>query len=185
MTKANPIRLTSFDLDGTLLGKPDATLMFRHAWDRLPSDDRPLLVYNTGRLLKDAQRTVSLSDLPDADYLICGVGTLIYDVHGRRTVQEFADIMAEGWDRDRAEQVVQGFTGAIRQPEYHQNAYKSSWYLHQAPPELVAQIEFALSVANIEAIVVYSSDRYLDILPKYANKGNALAWLLLHLQIPA
>lgn len=185
MTKANPIRLTSFDLDGTLLGKPDATLMFRHAWDRLPSDDRPLLVYNTGRLLKDAQRTVSRSDLPDADYLICGVGTLIYDVHGRRTVQEFADIMAEGWDRDRAEQVVQGFTGAIRQPDYHQNAYKSSWYLHQAPPELVAQIEFALSVANIEAIVVYSSDRDLDILPKYANKGNALAWLLRYLQIPA
>jgi hydroxymethylpyrimidine pyrophosphatase-like HAD family hydrolase len=31
--------------------------------------------------------------------------------------------------------------------------------------------------------VVYSSSRDLDILPKYANKGNALEWLLKHLQI--
>lgn len=175
-------RLLCHDLDGTLLGKPDATLLYRRLWDGL-SSTRPLQVYNTGRLLKDAWRTVLKSDLPEPDFLICGVGTLIYDSRTRRVVHEFSEIMNEGWDRDRAEQVVQQATGAVRQPAHFQNAYKSSWYLHKAPPEQIAALENLLAEAGLETMVVYSSDRDLDILPKYANKGNALAWLLKHLGI--
>lgn len=172
------------DLDGTLLGKPDATLLFRNLWDALPSDDRPLLVYNTGRLLVDALRTVRSSDLPLPDYLICGVGTLIHHVHEKRTVQEFADIMNEGWDRARAEQVVRSLTGAVRQPEPFQNEFKSSWFLSQATPDQIARLGSALAEAGMDAVVVYSSNRDLDILPRHANKGNALKWLLRHLRIP-
>lgn len=176
-------RLVCTDLDGTLLGKPDATLLFQQLWNGLPRAQRPLLVYNTGRLLKDAQRTVQRADIPDPDYLICGVGTLIHNSANGKTVQEFADILSEGWDRERAEQVVQSMTAAVRQPAPFQNACKSSWYLHRAPADLIARLESALAEAGIEAMVVYSSDRDLDILPKYANKGNALAWLLRHLGI--
>lgn len=172
------------DLDGTLLGKPDATLLFRNLWDALPSDDRPLLVYNTGRLLVDALRTVRSSDLPPPDYLICGVGTLIHHVREKRTVQEFADIMNEGWDRARAEQVVRSLTGAVRQPEPFQNEFKSSWFLSQATPDQIARLGSALAEAGMDAVVVYSSNRDLDILPRHANKGNALKWLLRHLKIP-
>lgn len=173
------------DLDGTLLGKPDATLLFKEAWQQLPAGQRPLLVYNTGRLLQDAQRTVQRSDLPAADYLICGVGTLIHDMRAQATMREFADIMSESWDRDRAEEVVRTLTQAVKQPGRFQNAFKSSWYLHQAPDALITALRHGLREAGIEALVVYSSSRDLDILPKYANKGNALEWLLGHLGIPA
>ncbi len=34
-------------------------------------------------------------------------------------------------------------------------------------------------------VVVYSSSLHLDILPRWANKGNALRWLIRHLKIRA
>lgn len=178
------IKLLCCDLDGTLLGKPDATLLFKQIWDTRPDDRQPVLVYNTGRLLSDALRTIQRSDLPKPDYLVCGVGTMIYDMQARAVMHEFADIMSENWDRSRAEQVVLSLTNAVKQPVQFQNAFKSSWYLHQASPEQIAQLEKGLADTGMEAVVVYSSARDLDVLPKYANKGNALEWLLRHLDIP-
>lgn len=177
-------KLLCCDLDGTLLGKPDATLLFKQVWETEPNDRQPVLVYNTGRLLSDALRTIQRSDLPKPQYLVCGVGTMIYDMQARTVMHEFADIMSENWDRSRAEQVVLGLTNAVKQPVQFQNAFKSSWYLHQATPEQIALLEKGLADTGMEAVVVYSSARDLDVLPKYANKGNALEWLLRHLDIP-
>ena len=83
------IKLLSSDLDGTLLGKPDATLAFRKTWESIDPDKRPLLCMNTGRLLKDTLEVVKKSDLPRPDYLICGVGTLIYDMKSKSVMKEF------------------------------------------------------------------------------------------------
>lgn len=177
-------KLLCCDLDGTLLGKPDATLLFKQVWETQSDEHQPVLVYNTGRLLSDALRTIQRSDLPKPQYLVCGVGTMIYDMQARTVMHEFADIMSENWDRSRAEQVVLGLTNAVKQPVQFQNAFKSSWYLHQATPEQIALLEKGLADTGMEAVVVYSSARDLDVLPKYANKGNALEWLLRHLDIP-
>ena len=50
---SRPIKLFSTDLDGTLLGNPEATLRFATAWAALPAATRPLLVYNSGRLVDE------------------------------------------------------------------------------------------------------------------------------------
>ncbi len=63
-SSAPTIRLFSSDLDGTLLGNPESARRFKTAWDLLPRRDRPLLVYNTGRLVEDVRSLVDRGELP-------------------------------------------------------------------------------------------------------------------------
>lgn len=178
------IRLLSTDIDGTLVGKPDALARFNATWESIDPKQRPLLCYNTGRLLDDTLRLLKLEPMLNPDYLICGVGTLIYDCHEKRPLKSFSQVLDENWHLSKVESVLATVEGATKQPHQFQNAYKSSWYLRGAAPETVARIELALEAAGIEVNVIYSTDRDLDIIPKYANKGNALAWLLKRLEIP-
>lgn len=180
-----PIRLFASDLDGTLLGKLDAAQAFRETWNRQPEASRPLLCYNTGRLLDDVLSLVREKLLPPPDYLICGVGTLIYDFRRKRELKSFLTVLEEGWDLAAVETVVRSvLPEAERQPAHNQTSYKSSWYLANATPEDLERLDEALEAAGQGINIVYSSSRDLDVLPKFANKGNALSWLIKHLEIP-
>ncbi|RKX77055.1 MAG: glycogen debranching protein [Spirochaetes bacterium] len=178
------VELFSADLDGTLVGKPDATLAFKKTWEKIPDEKRPLLCYNSGRLLKHALEVLETSGLPEPDYLICGVGTLIYDYKQKEVLKEFADTLTVGWDLKKVEEVIERHPEVTRQPRKYQNRFKSSWHYIGASPEDIEALRRELEEAGLKVNVVYSSSRDLDILPEYANKGNSLKWLLNHLGIP-
>ena len=179
----NKICLFSTDLDGTVIGKPDATTAFRKTWEEISTADRPLLCYNSGRLLNQTLELMDNSDLPDPDYLICGVGILIYDMKQKKVLKEFSDTLTMGWDRELVDSIVSAVHEIERQPEEYQHRFKSSWHYYNASPQEIQQIETKLRNAGLDVNVVYSSSRDLDVLPKYANKGNSLNWLLHSLQI--
>jgi sucrose-6F-phosphate phosphohydrolase len=178
-----PIRLFATDLDGTLLGNPESAQRFKKAWEALLPEKRPLLVYNSGRTVKDTQTLIAARLLPGADFIIGGVGTELYDHRQRSEVPDFAAQFGEGWDLAKVEAIVGSMPGMERQPPEFLHPYKSSWYWHRADREQIDDLRRRLQEAGLQVAVVYSSLRDLDVLPGRANKGNALAWLCTRLGV--
>jgi sucrose-6F-phosphate phosphohydrolase len=181
---SSPIRLFSADLDGTLLGNPESSQRFKTAWTALAPETRPLLVYNSGRLVDDLRRFIDDGILPAADYHVGGVGTQIFDAKAGRVLDELDAHLAEGWDLARVRELVAQFPGIHPQPDEFQHGFKSSWFLERARPEDIRELKRRLAEAGLGVKLVYSSGRDLDVLPRHATKGGALRWLCARLQIP-
>jgi hydroxymethylpyrimidine pyrophosphatase-like HAD family hydrolase len=179
-----PIRLFASDLDGTLLGNPESAQRFKQIWESLPSERRPLLVYNSGRTVDDMQALVAARHLPAPDYLVGGVGTQLHETRTRLDVPGFGTEFGEGWDLAKVEEIVGATPGVARQPPAFLHPYKSSWYWHRIEREKVAELAARLRAAGLSVNVVYSSLRDLDVLPGRASKGHALAWLCARLLLP-
>lgn len=177
------LRIFSTDLDGTVVGDNAATARFRDFWQSLPEDSRPLLVFNSGRLLDDQFDLMKQVPLPSPDYVIGGVGTMLSCRDEPALETAYTASLGQAFDIDNVKSLVSGFPGISIQPERYQHGLKSSWYLHDANADDIAGIERLMADNGIDARVVYSSQRDLDILPKAADKGAALTWLCRHLAI--
>ena len=179
-----PIRLFSTDLDGTLIGNPESTQRFKHAWETLNGDERPLLVFNSGRSVQDIRSLIAARKLPEPDFILGGVGTELHDPQERAELSGFEAQFGEGWDLGKVEEIVGSMAGIKRQPPEFLHPYKSSWYWHRVDRSKIEELQRRLDEAQLQAAIVYSSLRDLDVLPRRATKGNALAWLCERLGIP-
>ena len=180
------IELIVFDIDETLIDNASGSNDFYRRWMNIRFKETPLLCYNSGRLSDDLQNLIKNNFIPKPDYFIAGVGTSIFDFRKGITIKEFSQVLEEGWNLSKVQEVMESFGNQItKQPEQFQNDFKSSWFYDNATDDDLLSIKKRLKKANLEVNVVYSSSRHLDILPKWANKGNSLEWLLDYLDISA
>lgn len=184
MTAGRKVRLFCSDLDGTLLGNEEGMEEFIEEWGRLKASGI-VLVYNTGRLDEDAKRKVAGCGMPEPDFYITGVGTMIYDCGKGEALGGYAEYLSAGWDLAKVRRVLMGQEGIEEQGLEHQHEWKSSWYWYNKSEAAIAQLKEDLKGAGLEAQVIYSSGKDLDVIPVRANKANAVLWLGRRLGIDA
>ncbi len=178
------IKLLSLDIDHTLVDDENKRSPFVFVWNHDFFREKPILCYNTGRLLDDTLSLVQRKILPEPDYIISGVGTNIYDYNEKKLMKEFSEILEEGWDLGKVQSIIKELDYEIEvQPKKFQHAFKQSYFFDNAREEDIEHIDRELKNAGLDVTIVYSKNHFLDILPKWANKGNALSWLLKELDI--
>lgn len=171
------VRIFFTDLDGTVVGDNAGTARFRDFWQTLPEASRPLLVFNSGRLLDDQMELMQSVPLPEPDFIIGGVGTMLFSSKQPALSTDYTRSLGKAFDIEAIRSVMASVSGARIQPERYQHGLKSSWYLTDADEETLSQVENKLRDEGVQARIVYSSRRDLDILPVGADKGEAIRWL--------
>lgn len=175
------------DLDNTWIGDNKATIALNQKL--LSMRDRFYLVYATGRsfasvtqLMRDFWLLTG-EKLLEPDYLITGVGSEIY--HQGIIDYAWAERISQGWDRQTLVSIAQHFPQLIMQLETEQNPWKLSFCKHPlADSSVVAALENQIRQAGLQANVIFSSSRDLDILPVNTDKGIASMYLRQMLDIP-
>ena len=168
------------DLDGTLLGD-DAALARFAAWHDAAAGDH-WLAYATGRSRASIARLAAQTALPEPDIVISMVGTEIHDRDGRPWAGWQERFL--GWDASAVRDVLAGDARLERQPPATQTALKASYFATGLGPGDVATICRRLADAGIDATVVHSGDRFLDVMPAGAGKGAAASMVARELRVP-
>ncbi|MDT3672238.1 MAG: glucosylglycerol-phosphate synthase [Aromatoleum sp.] len=166
--------LLATDLDGTFLaGHPEQRLRL---YQLITAHPEIGLVFVTGRGLEVVIPLLSDPSVPTPDYIVCDVGASVVDGRTLQPVQPLqADIDAR-WPGERVVvAAMESFAGLERQEVPQQR--RCSYFC--APGTVGSDIHTI--AAGFGCDVLYSADRYLDILPKGVNKGSTLDALIRHL----
>lgn len=183
------------DIDHTLVddaGHPSSGI---DALARAMREHDIALVVATGRSLARTRPVVARlreAGLRHPVAMVCSVGSEIY--YGESEVQDRGwahRLERGGWDRAAVVGALASVDGVALQEDEAQGPFKVSYYLQNdsngdptgvqgnrpATDETYERVEQALTDAGVDATVVVSKDRFVDVLPKRASKGRAVQWL--------
>ncbi len=172
-------RLLATDLDGTFIG--DDEVMFA-LWDALRARDI-VVAFSTGRHLESIEDFYAEKQAsPRADVCVCMVGT---DIHFRTNGSYHLDptwheIIAQDWNKATVEEILRGIPEARLQDQEWQSPFKSSYYLEEHAADRLAELHRRLEREGVRAKVVYSADKFLDLLPICSGKGEAVRYVARH-----
>ena len=174
--------LLVIDLDNTLVGDDAATLALNQ---HLQSQRSQIcLIYATGSSHNSTCELIAQKQLLTPDYLIAGAGSEIYK--DDKLDLDWAEYLSQNWDKIAIASLTQQFSQLKPQSPQEQNPWKLSFCLESVPTasSVINDLQQKLAKSGLAAQIIFSSNKYLDILPQTSNKGNAITYLQKRLQIP-
>ncbi|MCT7956398.1 sucrose-phosphate phosphatase [Laspinema palackyanum] len=166
------------DLDHTYVGDDAALAILQEALSQHRQTYGTKIVYSTGRSPALYQELQQEKQLIQPDALVTSVGTEIYTNGMEAYDSEWADILSDGWDRDRILATAGHFSDLVSQPDSEQRPFKVSYFLSEdVAPDLLPRLESALKDRSLEVRLIYSGGKDLDILPIRGNKGLAMQFI--------
>jgi sucrose-6-phosphatase len=166
------------DLDHTLVGDDRSLEQLNHLLDHYRQTYGTKLVYATGRSKASYQELAISKSLLTPDALIVSVGTEIY-INGSSTLDpEWVEQLSPNWQRERIVAIASRFADLEPQPPAEQRPFKVSYYLSASVvAAVVPQLQELLGQEELDAEIIYSGSRDLDILPRGGDKGKAVQFL--------
>jgi sucrose-6F-phosphate phosphohydrolase len=168
-------RVLISDLDGTLVG--DEAALDRFAAWRRHQGRHWRLVYATGRTVESVVELVETSALPMPDAVIAGVGNAIVEGQALAPWSDWPGPLRR-WAAPVVRAVLASEAGMVLQPESAQSDIKVSYYAGVLGHRDLVRARRRLRAAGVDARLVYSAGRFLDVLPRSVGKRAAARYLL-------
>lgn len=177
---APPQLVLATDLDGTFLaGSAEQRHRLYRLIDRHPGIS---LIFITGRGLEAVMPLLADPSIPRPDYIVCDVGATVVDGRTLQPLQPLQSMIDAHWPGDQVVAEAMRAFPALQRQDVPQERRCSYFCDPQTLAPLREDIERTAAALGCE--VLYSADRYLDILPPGTDKGRTLAALARTLELP-
>lgn len=170
--------LLATDLDGTFLGGKS---LFKQQLYQLIRDNRDIqLVYVTGRGLETVIPILNDPIIPNPDYIICDVGATVVNGHTLEAVEPLQQTIERRWPG--ALKVLEQVSD-IEGLEYQEVPQERRCSFYTKNPKLADKVK--TKVEELDCEVIFSANKYLDVLPGGVNKGSSLRQMIKYLGVQA
>lgn len=137
----------------------------------------------TGRTIESATDCLKTHGVHPPDVIISSVGSEIYYGKGLHYGKGWETHISAKWNRDKIVDLLKELSFLNYQDDTTQKRFKVSYEMESAKDRL-AMIHKCLLQNKCRYTLVYSQNRYLDILPYRASKGKAIRYLSYKWEIP-
>lgn len=159
--------LLATDLDGTFLAGPQEDR--QRLYQLINAHPEIKLAFVTGRGLEVVLPILSDPTIPIPDYIICDVGATVVDGRTRQAVQPLQSEIDARWPGERVVAEAMARFARLERQEVPQQRRCSYFCEADAISEDILQTTGALGCE-----VLFSANRYLDVLPRNTSKGSTL-----------
>ncbi|MBY0499761.1 MAG: HAD-IIB family hydrolase [Nitrosomonas sp.] len=170
------------DIDNTLIGNKRG-LQQLIAWLKNHAGS---IVFGiaTGRSLESAVNVLKNARVPIPNVLITSVGSEINYSYKLQPDIGWANRIAHLWRREALEQVLSDIPGLTLQSAGNQRKFKLSYNVASEKMPSLQELYRLLREHRLHARLIYSHDKFLDVLPVRASKGHAIRYLAYKWELP-
>jgi sucrose-phosphate synthase len=171
------------DIDHTLIGEDNRELDTLLA---LLKEHRRCIGFGvaSGRSIESVKAILKKHAVPTPDIIVASVGSEIYYGPRHQYGQGWAAHIGKRWNRKKIVKLLEEFDFLGYQDEDGaQRPFKISYYMTPAKDRL-SLVHNRLLQHKCRYNLIYSHDKYLDILPYRASKGKAIRYISYKWEIP-